>query len=179
MSDLAASDHPAPATRTASGDTHHVGLGRIGQIAVPVGDLARAVMFYREVLGMRFLFETPTLAFFDADGVRLMLTVPTGPDAGDDGTGDQGEEPADGPSEAAHAAESGGTGPAVADEPDRWALYFPVKSLERALASFTGRGAHLERDAQHVAALPDHDLWMAFIRDSEGNLLGLMEERPR
>jgi methylmalonyl-CoA/ethylmalonyl-CoA epimerase len=30
-----------------------------------------------------------------------------------------------------------------------------------------------------IARLPDHDLWMAFCKDSEGNLLGLMSEiRP-
>ena len=33
------------------------GLDRIGQIAVPVSDIERAIAFYRDVLGMRFLFE--------------------------------------------------------------------------------------------------------------------------
>ncbi len=28
----------------------------------------------------------------------------------------------------------------------------------------------------HIARLPDHELWMAFCHDSEGNLLGLMSE---
>jgi methylmalonyl-CoA/ethylmalonyl-CoA epimerase len=50
-----------------------VALDRIGQIAVNVKDLARAVQFYRDILGMRFLFEVPNLAFFDCGGVRLML----------------------------------------------------------------------------------------------------------
>jgi len=35
------------------------GLTEIGQIAVPVKDVGRAVAFYREVLGMRFLFQPP------------------------------------------------------------------------------------------------------------------------
>lgn len=48
-------------------------LGRIRQISVNVKDLERAKRFYRDTLGMRFLFEAPNLAFFDADGVRLML----------------------------------------------------------------------------------------------------------
>lgn len=52
-----------------------LGLGRIGQIAVVVHDLERAVAFYRDALGMKFLFAAPPrLAFFDAGGTRLMLT---------------------------------------------------------------------------------------------------------
>jgi methylmalonyl-CoA/ethylmalonyl-CoA epimerase len=51
-----------------------VGLSRIGQIAMTVQDLPRAVAFYRDVLGIPFLFEAPpSLAFFDCGGVRLML----------------------------------------------------------------------------------------------------------
>lgn len=55
-------------------------LTRIGQIAVTVHDLARAVAFYREKLGMTFLFQAPNLAFFDCAGVRLMLSVPEKPE---------------------------------------------------------------------------------------------------
>ena len=48
------------------------GLSRVGQIAVPVSDIARAIAFYRDTLGMRFLFQAtpPGLGFFDLDGVR-------------------------------------------------------------------------------------------------------------
>jgi len=60
------------------------GLGRIAQVALPVKDLPRAIAFYRDSLGMRFLFETPALAFFDAGGVRLMLAAPDAQGAGDD-----------------------------------------------------------------------------------------------
>ena len=52
-------------------------VSRIGQIAMTVGDLPRAVAFYRDVLGMRFLFEAPpAMAFFDCGGIRLMLSLP-------------------------------------------------------------------------------------------------------
>lgn len=52
-------------------------LSTIGQIAVPVKDLNRAVAFYRDNLGLKFLFQAPpALAFFDCDGVRLLLDVP-------------------------------------------------------------------------------------------------------
>lgn len=50
------------------------GLDSIRQIAVNVQDVERATAFYRDVLGMRFLFAAPGLAFFDCGGVRLMLT---------------------------------------------------------------------------------------------------------
>ena len=47
----------------------------IGQIHLSVTDLARSVTFYRDVLGLRFLFDVPAqqMAFFDCGGVRLYL----------------------------------------------------------------------------------------------------------
>ncbi|MCG3210274.1 MAG: hypothetical protein FOGNACKC_03905 [Anaerolineae bacterium] len=51
-------------------------LSQIGQITMPVTDLERAVSFYREKLGLKHLFTTTGLAFFDCDGIRLMLGVP-------------------------------------------------------------------------------------------------------
>lgn len=54
-------------------------LGPIGQIAIPVRDVARATAFYRDTLGLPLLFEAPPgLAFFDSGGVRLMLSLPEG-----------------------------------------------------------------------------------------------------
>jgi catechol 2,3-dioxygenase-like lactoylglutathione lyase family enzyme len=54
--------------------TDFAGLSQIGQIAVNVQDVERATAFYRDTLGMRFLFAFPGLAFFDCGGVRLMLS---------------------------------------------------------------------------------------------------------
>jgi len=51
-------------------------IGPIGQIAIPVTNLEHAVEFYRDSLGLKFLFQVPNLAFFDCGGVRLMLDVP-------------------------------------------------------------------------------------------------------
>jgi methylmalonyl-CoA/ethylmalonyl-CoA epimerase len=51
-------------------------LSRIGQIAIVVHDVERATAYYRDILGMRFLFAYPGLAFFDCDGVRIMLSLP-------------------------------------------------------------------------------------------------------
>ena len=50
-----------------------VALSSIGQIAINVHDVKRATAFYRDTLGLKFLFETGNLAFFDCGGIRLML----------------------------------------------------------------------------------------------------------
>lgn len=55
------------------------GLATIGQVLVPVTDVERAAAFYRDALGIRFLFSFPGAAFLDADGVRLYLARPTEP----------------------------------------------------------------------------------------------------
>jgi methylmalonyl-CoA/ethylmalonyl-CoA epimerase len=117
---------------------------RIGQIAVLVQDVERATAFYRDVLGLRFLFSAPPgLAFFDCGGVRLMLSRPEG--------------------------ESGGTS----------TLYYVVPDIQAAYDALRAKGATFI-DAPHlIAPMPDHDLWMCFLRDSEGNVVGLMSEvRP-
>ena len=56
------------------------GLAAIGQIGIAAHDLDRAVAFYRDVLGMRFLFRAGDLAFFDCGGIRLMLSLPERPE---------------------------------------------------------------------------------------------------
>ena len=58
------------------------GLARIGQIHLSVSDVDRAVEFYRDVLGIPFLFRVPgqPMAFFDCDGVRLYLGAPESED---------------------------------------------------------------------------------------------------
>jgi len=117
-------------------------LGAIGQIAITVHDLPRAVRFYRDVLGLRFLFEVPTLAFFDAGGVRLMLGVPEDPKF---------DHPAS-------------------------IIYYRVVDIHAAAARLRARGATLQSEPHLIAKLPDHELWMVFLEDSEGNTLGLMSE---
>ena len=56
-------------------------LNQIGQIFVTAKDLDRAIAFYRDTLGMTFLFQAPpSMAFFDCDGIRLTLGVPDRPE---------------------------------------------------------------------------------------------------
>lgn len=51
-------------------------ITKIGQVAVPVKDLERAVTFYKEQLGLQLLFQTENMAFFDCNGLRLLLSLP-------------------------------------------------------------------------------------------------------
>ncbi len=61
--------------------TTEFGLSAIGQIAVNAHDIERATAFYRDKLGMKHLFSAPPgLAFFDCDGIRLMLSLPAKPE---------------------------------------------------------------------------------------------------
>lgn len=51
-------------------------IQKVGQIAVPVKNLDQAVKFYKEKLGLPHLFSSNGLAFFDCNGLRLLLSVP-------------------------------------------------------------------------------------------------------
>ena len=52
-------------------------LTAVRQIALTVSDVSRATAFYRDALGLSFLFSAgPNLAFLDVGGVRLMLAAP-------------------------------------------------------------------------------------------------------
>jgi methylmalonyl-CoA/ethylmalonyl-CoA epimerase len=121
------------------------GLSQIGQIAIPVQDLDRAVAFYRDALGLPFLFRVPNLAFFDAAGVRLMLSVPE----------------------------------SAALERHSSILYFKVAEIGAAHQALRERGVRFDDEPHIIANMETYDLWMAFFRDSEDNLFGIMSEAPR
>lgn len=124
--------------------TANFGLSQVGQIAVTVKDVDRAVEFYRDALGMKFLFRVPNMAFFDCAGIRLMLAPP--------------EKPGEGFSSI---------------------IYYRVDDIQRAFETLSGRGVKFEGKPHLVAKLEKHDLWMAFFRDADQNLLALMSEVPR
>jgi methylmalonyl-CoA/ethylmalonyl-CoA epimerase len=58
-------------------------------------------------------------------------------------------------------------------------LYFRVPDMDAAVKALEDGGGTLEREAQLTAQMEDHDLWLAFFRDSEGNLMSLLSEVPR
>ena len=69
--------------------------------------------------------------------------------------------------------------PEGADAGRAGVVYYVVADLPAAHAALAARGAAVVEPPHLIARMPDHDLWMAFYRDSEGNLLGLMSEvRP-
>jgi len=56
-------------------------------------------------------------------------------------------------------------------------LYFVTADIESAHATLVREGATSEGEPHKVADLGDRDLWLAFFRDSEGNVMALMEEK--
>lgn len=56
-------------------------------------------------------------------------------------------------------------------------LYFKVFDIEAVHSSLVAHGAENERDPQLAAKMPDHEFWTGFLRDPDGNLVGLMEEK--
>jgi len=57
------------------------------------------------------------------------------------------------------------------------ALYFKVAEIEAARDALAARGVPFEAEPHRVAKMPDHELWMAFFRDPDRNLFGLMCEK--
>ena len=58
-----------------------VRLAEIGQIATRVKNLDRAITFYRDALGLQFLFQAPPgMAFFQCGALMLMLALPENPE---------------------------------------------------------------------------------------------------
>ena len=58
-------------------------------------------------------------------------------------------------------------------------LYFQVEDIHAAHGVLESKGVRFEAKPHLVAKLPGADLWMAFFRDSEGNLHALTAETPR
>jgi len=120
-----------------------VSLSQIRQISINVHDMPRAVAFYRDVLGMKHLFDAgPRLSFFDCGGVRLMLSSDN---AGHDNLSSM--------------------------------LYYLVTDIEGTQRDLEAKGVAFVEQPHMIAKMPDHELWLSAFKDSEGNMLGLMEEK--
>ena len=120
-----------------------VALSVIGQVAVPVLDMERAVAFYKDVLKMPFLFQAgPNLAFFQCGPVRLMLDIAEVPDL----------------------------------RPPGSVIYYRVPDIQEAYRTLGARGVAFDGAPHLIAKMPDHELWMAFFRDPEGNMVSIMSE---
>lgn len=51
-------------------------IQKVGQIGIPVKNLQNAVAFYQDALGLTLLFQTDSMAFFECNGLRLLLSLP-------------------------------------------------------------------------------------------------------
>jgi methylmalonyl-CoA/ethylmalonyl-CoA epimerase len=58
-------------------------------------------------------------------------------------------------------------------------IYFQAANVERAHSAFKERGVTVHQPPHVIASLPDRDVWLMWVRDSEENLLGAMEERRK
>ena len=117
-------------------------ISKIGQIAINVQDVDRAVAFYRDILELPFLFRFGRLAFLQCGEVRLLL-----------------EQPPNGQEELRNSI-----------------LYYQVADIQQAYATLQERGVDFIDEPHMIAKMPDHDLWMVFFHDSEGNTVALMCE---
>lgn len=124
-------------------------IRRIGQVAVTVKDLERATAFYRDRLGLRYLFSAPPgMAFFDCGGTRILL-----------GT----------------TATTGEIGGAQLSS----ILYFDTPDIHTAHGDLEARGVAFRQPPEKVADLGDRELWLALFDDGEGNVMALMSEPPK
>lgn len=114
----------------------------LGQIAIATRDVPRAVTFYRDALGLEYLFDAGPLAFLACGDVRIMLSPPES-------------------AELDHRSS---------------VLYFRVDDIHAARAELVKRGVPFDDEPHMIARMPDHELWMTFFRDPDGNLHGLMSE---
>jgi len=64
-------------------------------------------------------------------------------------------------------------------EPGQGAVYFRVADLGLAVRDLEAKSVAVESTPHRLAEMPDHDLWMAFLRDPDGHLIGLMMEAPK
>jgi predicted enzyme related to lactoylglutathione lyase len=126
-----------------------VHLEEIGQIALTVANLEESKTFYRDVLGMKFLFDAGTMAFFQCGSVRLLIG----------------------------AAQPGAEKPAAGM--NRTILYFRVRDIESVNGQLKEKGVKFVQEPHLVARMKSHDLWLASFEDPSGNPLELMSEKTR
>jgi methylmalonyl-CoA/ethylmalonyl-CoA epimerase len=122
-----------------------LGIRRIAQVAVRARDLDASVDFYRDALGLQFLFRAPPgLAFLRCGDLQIMLSAPESPDF---------------------------------DHPCS-VLYFEVDDIGTAYRVLAERGVVFLGEPHRVHRAEDHELWMAFFRDPDDNVLALQARLP-
>ena len=121
-------------------------IAGLHQVAIPTTDLARAVAFYRDVLGAKFIaqFPEPGLAFFQLGEVRLLV-------------------------DEAEALRPGGSVLYFRVD-DIQAAY---RELAARGVKFDDAPHRIHRDDTGTFGPAGSEEWMAFFRDPDGNVLAL------
>jgi methylmalonyl-CoA/ethylmalonyl-CoA epimerase len=126
------------------------------QVAQRVENLDRATAFYACLLGREpaARFVPPGLVFFDLGGVRLLL-------------------------------DKGPAGKTSGDKAPSGLIYLKVDDIAATIERLRGDGVEIAGEPHVIFQHTDdrigpagHDELLAFVKDSEGNLLGLVEHRP-
>lgn len=119
-------------------------ITELAQLAITASNVDTSLVFYRDLLGLKFLFApNANLAFLQCGATRIMLSTPQG--AGEVGKNS--------------------------------IPYFKVQNIEAFYRAVVAKGATPEREPQLAAKMPDHDLWIGFLKDPDANLVALMEEK--
>ncbi len=117
-------------------------LNEIGQVNLNVKNVEEAICFYRDTLGLTLLFSVENMAFFDCNGIRLMLSKPE---------------------------------KELFDHPGS-VIYFKAEDLLGTYEQFRKDGVTFTSKPHMVTDMGQYELWMAFFKDVDGNVLALMSE---
>lgn len=115
-----------------------------------VSDIINCCKFYRELLGLNVIVETPSYAEFEAAGQTISLFHK--------------EEMAS----IIHTSDK----PAAVDSQDKTLLIFTITDLDSTYAQLRAAGVHFDEPPTQNS---DFNLKIAYCRDPEGNLIGLFE----
>lgn len=115
-----------------------------------VSDITNCCKFYRELLGLKVIVETPSYAEFEAAGQTISLFHQ--------------EEMAS----IIHTSDK----PASVDSQDKTVLIFTITDVDKTYSQLREAGVHFDEPPTQNR---DFNLKIAYCRDPEGNLIGLFE----
>lgn len=128
------------------------GLRNVSSVILRVSDIAGAVAFYTQKLGLRVTRQSPGFAFLDAGAISLILNKPEGR-----------IEPSDAPGLAGYTE-----------------VVFDVADIRAAFAALRGRGVQfLSPEPFRVSGDETHDVLAAPFRDPDGHLLSITGKEPK
>ena len=55
-------------------------------------------------------------------------------------------------------------------------IYYRDADIHQASRAIADKGVQIENEPRMIARMPDHDLWLSNVRDTEGNIIAFMAE---